>query len=268
MSSSYASLLVSLHDDILLLTLNRPGTLNLLNPDMVSALKSQLTEVSQNPEIRAVILTGSGAAFCAGSDFKVAVELNPDFPGDSFLASTGKLHECVKLIRTMSKPVIAQINGVAAGAGLFLALACDLRVMAETAYLEQLNTSYGLSLLMGGTFTLPRLIGMGRALELVMLDEPIAAAQALDWGLVSQVVSEDHLHAETLALADRVAQMPIGTLGRVKRLMNEAFNTNLSDQLTAERQQIAMSANSKEGREGLSAFLQKRRPEFSAVRVQ
>ncbi|MEO1397114.1 MAG: enoyl-CoA hydratase-related protein [Cyanobacteria bacterium J06634_5] len=181
---------------------------------------------------------------------------------ETALALTSTLHVCVEEIREMSKPVIAAINGPAAGAGLFLALACDLRVMSQSAYLKQSNTSYGLSMPAGGTFMLPRLVGMGRALEIAMLDEPIQARESLELGLVNRVVPDNRLLIETELLAMRVAQMPIETLGRVKRLLNDSFDSTLSEQLAAERHSIALSANSPEGREGVTAFLQKRQPSY------
>jgi 2-(1,2-epoxy-1,2-dihydrophenyl)acetyl-CoA isomerase len=162
----------------------------------------------------------------------------------------------------MPKPVIAAINGPAAGAGLFLALACDLRIMAGSAYLKQANTSHGLSIPAGGAFTLPRLVGLARALEIAMLDEPIPASQALELGLVNNVVPEAQLLAEARRLAGRAARMPVETLGRVKQLMNASFDTSLEQQLENERQAIAVSANSGEGREGITAFLEKRQPDF------
>lgn len=251
------------HEGILQITLNRPSVLNAIDLDMVTQLRQMLVEAKTDEAIRAIVITGNGRAFCAGGDLKFAVHANPDYPGDSFLALTAILHGCIEEIRMMSKPVISAINGVAAGAGLFLALACDLRVMANSAYLKQSNTSYGLSLPAGGTFTLPRLVGMGRALEIVMLDERISATKALEIGLVNRMVPSDCLLPEARSLALRVAQMPIQTLGRVKHLMNDSFYSTLTEQLAAERQAIAMSANSPEGREGLSAFIQKRRPVFT-----
>jgi 2-(1,2-epoxy-1,2-dihydrophenyl)acetyl-CoA isomerase len=214
--------------------------------------------------IRAIVLTGVGRAFCSGGDLKFAHEANPDVPGNSFLALTSILHHCIETIREMSKPVIAAINGPAAGAGLFLALACDLRVMAKTAYLKQSNTSHGLSLPAGGTFMLPRLVGIGRALEIIMLDDPIPGREALKIGLVHRLVSTDQLALETQQLAARVAQMPGAALGQVKRLMNDSFYSTLTEQLAAERQAIAITANSPEGREGVAAFLQKRQPNYVA----
>jgi 2-(1,2-epoxy-1,2-dihydrophenyl)acetyl-CoA isomerase len=134
--------------------------------------------------------------------------------------------------------------------------------MADSAGLKQSNTSYGLSIPAGGTFTLPRLVGLARALESSMLDEPIPAARALELGLVNKVVPQTILLNEAQELADRVARMPIVTLGRVKRLMNQSFYTSLEDQLESERQEIAASANSVEGREGIASFLEKRKPHF------
>ena len=258
-------LTVQIDESVMYITLDRPTVLNAINLDMVELLQQHLIEARQNPAIRAIVITGKGRAFCAGGDLKFAVQVNPDTPGDSFLALTAVLHQCIEEIRTMPKPVIASINGVAAGAGLFLALACDLRIMAKSAYLKQSNTSYGLSTPAGGTFTLPRLVGIGRAMEIVMLDQPIYAKAAYEIALVNQIVSDKTLIEDTQALAKRVAQMPIETLGRMKQLMNQSFCHTLSEQLAAERQMIAISANSDEGREGLSAFLQKRQPVFTST---
>jgi 2-(1,2-epoxy-1,2-dihydrophenyl)acetyl-CoA isomerase len=257
--------LIVQHGATVVLTLNRPEVLNAIDGAMVAALQSALANAAQAPGVRAVILTGSGRGFCAGGDLRFALDANPDRPGDSFTALTDVLHPCIELIRTMDKPVIAAINGPAAGAGLFLALACDLRVMASNTYLKQSNTSYGLSLPAGGTFLLPRLVGMGQALEIVLLDEPIPAHRALELGLVNQVAPAVELFERARALAARAAQMPVETLGRVKRLLNQALVTPLADQLAHEQVELAASANSSEGREGIVAFLEKRRPDFRAA---
>ena len=257
------TILFSHRDAIATITLHRPAALNALDLDTAEALRARLTAVGQDPTVRAVILTGSGAAFCAGGDLRFALAAHPDAPGRSFRALTAVLHPCVETIRDMEKPVIAAINGPAAGAGFCLALACDLRVMADTAYLKQSNTSHGLTLPAGGTFTLPRLVGLARALEIVMLDEPIPAARALALGLATRVVPPAGLRAAADALADRVARLPVGALGRVKRLMDEAFYSTLQEQLQSERREIALSADSAEGREGIAAFVAKRRPVYA-----
>lgn len=261
------ALRVTRQQGILTIALNRPDVLNAIDMNMAEALLQQLQVAATDETTRAIIITGTGRAFCAGGDLKFAVEANPDKPGDSFLALTTILHDCIKIIRTMAKPVIAAINGPAAGAGLFLALACDMRLMSHQAYLKQSNTSYGLSLPAGGTFSLPRLVGMGRALEMVLLDQPVSAENALAMGLVNKVIKARKLSAEAEALAQKAGQMPIHTIGRVKLLMNESFDRNLVAQLAAEQQAIVGSADSVEGREGLTAFLQKRKPEFVNLQV-
>jgi 2-(1,2-epoxy-1,2-dihydrophenyl)acetyl-CoA isomerase len=259
----HESVLVAHRAAIATLTLNRPDVLNAIDGAMVETLKIALAEAAQDESVRAVILTGSGRGFCAGGDLRFARDANPDRPGDSFLTLTDLLHPCIETIRTMAKPVIAAINGPAAGAGLFLALAADLRIMAENAYLKQSNTSYGLSLPAGGTFFLPRLVGIGRALEIAMLDEPIPAPRALELGLVSQVTPPAALLDTAHELATRVAAMPVGVLGQVKHLMNQAFANSLTEQLAYEQAAIVASAGSAEGREGMAAFLEKRIPDFS-----
>lgn len=265
MSNQNHPILLSRQNAILTLTLNRPRVLNAIDLQMAESLKRHLIYAGQDASVRALVITGNGRGFCSGGDLRFALEANPHTPGQSFLALTNILHASIEEIRRMSKPVIAAINGPAAGAGLFLALACDLRIMADTAFLKQSNTSYGLSLPAGGSFLLPRLVGMGRALEIVMLDEPISATHALELGLVSRVYTGETLLQEAYNLAQRVQTMPVGVLGRVKRMMNNAFFSTLNEQLEIERQELAASANSAEGREGLAAFVQKRRPNFTTT---
>ena len=258
-------LLTSINNGMLTIVLNRPEKLNAIDLDMVELLRNELQNAASNSDIRAIIITGAGKGFCSGGDLKFALEANPNQPGDSFLALTTVLHDCISLIRNMPKPVVAAINGVAAGAGLFLALACDMRMMAKSAYLKQSNTSYGLSLPAGGTFTLPRLIGFGRALEVVMLDRIIPAQEAKLLGLVSVLVKEKNLIKETVNVTYELSQRPVNTFGRVKKLMNESFYRNLNEQLTAEQTEIVNSANDLEGREGLEAFTQKRQPKYHSI---
>ncbi|MCE7982911.1 MAG: enoyl-CoA hydratase/isomerase family protein [Caldilinea sp. CFX5] len=250
---------------IALITLNRPAVLNAIDMEMATLLKTSLQKASADQRVRTVILTGAGRGFCTGGDLRFAVAANPEQPGDSFLALTKVLHAAIAEIRNLGKPVIAAINGPAAGAGLFLALACDLRVMAEGTYLKQSNTSYGLSIPAGGAFLLPRLVGLGRALEIAMLDEPIPAARASALGLVTKVVPDTLVAAAAQQLAEQTAQRSMDALARTKQLMNSAFYHTLEEHLHLARQAIAASANSPEGREGLSAFLEKRKPDYAGV---
>jgi 2-(1,2-epoxy-1,2-dihydrophenyl)acetyl-CoA isomerase len=248
-----------------LITLNRPALLNAIDMDMAALLKICLQKAGQDQRVRAVILTGAGRGFCAGGDLRFAVAANPEQPGESFLALTKVLHAVIAEIRDMPKPVIAAINGPAAGAGFFLSLTCDLRVMAEGAYLKQSNTSYGLSIPAGGTFLLPRLVGLGRALEIAMLDEPITAARALELGLVTKIVPDALVVVAARQMAEQVGQRSSDALARTKQLMNSAFYHTLEEHLHLARQAIAASANSPEGREGLAAFLEKRQPNFTNI---
>lgn len=252
----------SRQDATALITLNRPEVYNALDLEMATRLRDVLVTVERDSQLRAAIISGSGKAFCSGGDLRFAVKANPEQPGKSFLALTEILHDCVLRLRTMSTPVIAAINGPAAGAGFFLAMACDLRIIADAAYLKQSNTTYGLTLPAGGTFHLPRLIGIARTLELVLLDEKIPAQQALEWGLVHRVAPSARLLRAAKTLAQQVAQKPLGVLGRVKRLINESFHSPLDTQLEKERRAIAQSADTAEGREGLAAFLEKRKPAY------
>ncbi|NDJ84526.1 MAG: enoyl-CoA hydratase/isomerase family protein [Chloroflexi bacterium] len=262
MHNVHDKILFSVCDSVATITLNRPDILNAIDLEMAEQLKQRLRAAEQAADIRALVVTSAGQAFCAGGDLRFAMAANPDTPGNSFLALTEILHACIAQIRTMPKPVIAAINGAAAGAGSFLALACDLRIMADDTYLKQSNTSHGLSIPAGGTFTLPRLVGLARALEIAMLDEPIFAMRALELGLVTRVVPATQMGAETQQLASRVARMPMDILGRVKHLMNTSWDSSLEEHLERERGQIAASANSAEGREGVHAFLEKRQPDF------
>lgn len=248
-----------------LITLHRPAVLNAIDMEMATLLKTALQKASADQRVRAVILTGAGRGFCAGGDLRFAVAANPEQPGDSFLALTQVLHAAIAELRNMGKPVIAAINGPAAGAGFFLALACDLRVMAEGAYFKQSNTSYGFAIPAGGAFLLPRLVGLGRALEIAMIDEPITPARALELGLVTKVVPDALVLAAAQHLAEQTAQRSTDALARTKQLMNSAFYHTLEEHLHLARQAIAASANSAEGREGLAAFLEKRKPDYAGV---
>ena len=259
------SLQVSKQNNILTLVLNRPEVLNAIDMELVQALRTRLQKAAIDTTVRVVVITGNGRAFCAGGDLKFALAANPEQPGDSFMALTTILHECIELIRGMQKPVIAAINGPAAGAGLFLALACDIRIMAQAAYLKVSNTSYGLSLPAGGTYTLPRLLGMSKALEIVILDRPVSAKKAYSLGLVTRVVESGSLFSQAQSLATELSQKAVHALGQIKQLMNESLTHNLNEQLLAEQEAIVKSANHREGREGLAAFLEKRTPEFTKI---
>jgi 2-(1,2-epoxy-1,2-dihydrophenyl)acetyl-CoA isomerase len=251
---------------VLTLELNRPDVLNAFDRAMLERLWGLLTTAARDPAVRAIVLTGAGRGFSAGGDLRSALAASPGRPGDSFHPMAAVFHQCVIEIRSMDKAVIAAINGPAAGGGFSLALACDLRLMSDVAFLQQAYTSSGLAMDGGGTFTLPRLVGLGRALEIVLLDKSIQPEQALELGLVHRVVPAAHLRNEAQQLAESLAQRAVGALGRVKRLLNRSFDRSLEEQLEDERRAIVGAVDSSEGREGLSAFAARRAPDFLKTR--
>ncbi|QDG50522.1 enoyl-CoA hydratase/isomerase family protein [Persicimonas caeni] len=256
------AVIISRKRDIATLRLNRPAKYNALNQDLLDRLHGAAAELAFDDDVRAVVLTGEGKAFCAGGDLKEINEDEPDQPGRAFWRLAGRFHEAVKELRAMAKPTIAAINGPAAGGGFSLALACDLRVMSDAAFLKIGYIANGLSIDGGGSFSLPRLVGMGRAMEIAFLDEKISAERALEIGLVNRVASADELDNVAHELANRLAEMPTGALGRAKRLFNASFQNTLERQLELEREAIAEAGNSDEGREGMNAFLEKREPQY------
>jgi 2-(1,2-epoxy-1,2-dihydrophenyl)acetyl-CoA isomerase len=256
------AVIISRKGDIATLRLNRPAKYNALNQDLLERLHGAATELAFDDDVRAVVLTGEGKAFCAGGDLKEINEDEPDQPGRAFWRLAGRFHEAVKELRAMAKPTIAAINGPAAGGGFSLALACDLRVMSDAAFLKIGYVANGLSIDGGGSFSLPRLVGMGRAMEIAFLDEKISAERALEIGLVNRVAAADELDEAAHELANRLAEMPTGALGRAKRLFNASFQNTLERQLELEREAIGEAGNSDEGREGMNAFLEKREPKY------
>jgi len=249
-------------DAITILVLNRPAAFNALETEMVGALVERLAALARDERVRGVVITGAGKAFCAGGDLRW-MQAHPQGPAGAFHALAGRFHLGVLEIRRMAKPVVAAVNGVAAGGGFSLALACDFRVMAASAVLRQAYTSNGLSLDGGGTFALPRLVGYARAMEVVAFDAPIPAQQALDWGLASKVAADGKAVEEAVALAGRIAAGSLHSYGHAKRLLGEAFDTPLEVQLERERAALAACGAHADGQEGIRAFVDKRKPEFT-----
>jgi 2-(1,2-epoxy-1,2-dihydrophenyl)acetyl-CoA isomerase len=254
---------VSREGPVAVMTLNRPERLNAFDGETVHAMWSSMAALGRDRSVRAVVLTGAGRAFCAGGDLAALMDDSPDRPGDRFLELAAVFHQFVLEIRTMPKPVIAAVNGPAAGGGFSIALACDLRLMAESAYLQQAYTTSGLCIDGGGTYSLPRLVGLAKALEIAFMDERISPDRALELGLATRVVPDGELLDEAKSLAAGLADKAVGNLGRVKRLMNMSFDSSLETQLERERHGLADSANHPEGREGILAFLEKRKADFT-----
>ncbi|UCF95033.1 MAG: enoyl-CoA hydratase/isomerase family protein [Desulfobacterales bacterium] len=250
------------HGNIAEVTLNRPEAYNAFDLEALKELARNLTSLASDQQVRGIVLTGRGPAFCAGGDLKFAVR----FPGGAaaaFHAMAAQFHLAILEIRQMPKPVIAALNGVAAGGGFSLALACDLRVMARSAKMIQAYTSAGLCIDGGGTFTLPRLVGLARALEIAAFDKPITSEKALNWGLVTKVVQDGDASPEALDMARQLAERSLHAYGRCKKLLTDSFNTSLASQMELEREGLGACADHPDGQEGLKAFNARKKPKFT-----
>lgn len=254
-------ILTQVHGPILEIILNRPEAYNALNLEMMVALSESLASAATNDSVKGILLTGAGKAFCAGGDLKW-ISQQTDEAGSTLHRLAPQFHIAITEIRKMGKPVVAAINGIAAGGGFSLALACDFRVMAESAVLRQAYTSSGLSIDGGGTFALPRLVGLARALEIAAFDQPISSSKALDWGLVTKVVADAEVQKEASAMLEGLARSATNSFAWSKRLLSESFANTLETQLELERQGISACARHPQGQEGIQAFVEKRTPVF------
>jgi 2-(1,2-epoxy-1,2-dihydrophenyl)acetyl-CoA isomerase len=247
--------------NILAIALNRPDAYNALNLEMMKMLSEALASAATDPAIEGVLLTGNGKAFCSGGDLKW-ISQQADSAGAVLYRLAPEFHNSIERIRRMEKPIVAAINGIAAGGGFSLALACDFRVMGESAVLRQAYTSSGLSMDGGGSFALPRILGLAKAMEIMAFDSPISAAEALEWGLVTKVVPDDQVIPETLGMLSTLTQGALHSFAWSKRLMLESFSNTLDTQLELERQGISDCAAHPNGQEGIKAFIEKRKPNF------
>jgi len=254
-------ILTERHENILQITLNRPEAYNALNLDMMRRLTEALSSAAKEESVEGILLAGKGKAFCAGGDLKW-ISQQPEEAGSVLHRLAPQFHLAIAEIRRMEKPVVAAINGIAAGGGFSLALACDFRVMGESAVLRQAYTSSGLSIDGGGTFALPRLLGLARAMEIAAFDSPISSARALEWGLVTKVVPESEVLTEALAMLRQLLKTALHSFAWSKRLLMESFNNTLETQLELERQGISDCARHPNGQEGIKAFVEKRKPSF------
>ena len=247
--------------NILQITLSRPEAYNALNLDMMNLLAERLTASARDDSIRGVLITGAGKAFCAGGDLKWISQQAED-PGSVLHRLAPQFHLSIVEIHRMQKPVVAAINGIAAGGGFSLALACDFRVMAQSAVLRQAYTSSGLSIDGGGSFALPRLVGLACAMEIMAFDRPISSTKALEWGLVTSVAPDHEVLSEALAMLDTLTKVSLHSFAWSKKLMTDSFNNTLETQLELERQGISDCGAHPDGQEGLRAFVEKRKPSF------
>jgi 2-(1,2-epoxy-1,2-dihydrophenyl)acetyl-CoA isomerase len=239
--------------------LNRPSAFNAFGMEMITFLADTLTGLSQDPAVIGVIIIGEGKAFCAGADLRWIASSGKRF-GALFHSLAAKYHQAILEIRGMPKPVVAAINGMAAGGGFSMALACDFRVMESSAVLRQAYTSNGLSVDGGGTYVLPRLVGLARAMEIAAFDRPISAERASAWGLVTEVVPDGHSLRRALEMVVEIGRLPLSSFAASKKLLTDSFNTSFESQLEKEREFLGLCADHPNGQEGVKAFLEKRKP--------
>jgi len=260
---SEAAVLVEMRENVAWVTLNRPQAFNALDMECARQLADAANRCGSDAAVRAVVLTGAGEkAFCAGGD--VAAFASEPETVDLFLKEiTGYLNLAVSRFAAMDAPVIAAVNGIAAGAGLSLVAGCDLAIAAETARFTSAYTQIGLSPDGGSTYFLSRLIGPRRAMELYLENPVLSASQALAWGIVNRVVPAEDLIAEAGLLAARLATGPTKAFGGVKRLLAMATNDTLESQMAREARQIAELSRTADGLEGVAAFAAKRKPAFT-----
>ncbi len=239
--------------------MNRPEKYNAFVRDMALAVQQHLDDAANNEDVRCVLLTAEGKAFCAGQDLR-------EFTDDNGIDVTSIVDEhynpIVEKIAEISKPVVCAVQGVAAGAGANLALACDLVIAGESASFIQAFSKIGLIPDTGGTFYLPRLIGMQKAKALMMLAEPVNAVDAERIGMIYKTVADEELYEEALNLAKRLAQMPTAALGLTKHALNRSLSNDLEKQLGIESQLQSRATQTEDFKEGVAAFLEKRKPEF------
>jgi 2-(1,2-epoxy-1,2-dihydrophenyl)acetyl-CoA isomerase len=259
-------LLTDQSDGILTLTLNRPDVLNALTLELIGGLRDALLAAADDRAVRCVVLTGAGRGFCSGADLREGIvggEGGEPTPEGYDATVTDYYSPLIRAIRTLEKPVIGAINGVAAGAGQSIALACDLRVASEKASFIGGFVKIGLIPDSGGTFILPRLVGYAKAAELTFLGERVSAEEALRLGIVNKVVPPDELLPATREWALRLAQSPTLAIGMTKRAFNAALMPDLDERLAHEAQLMAAASASADHKEGMAAFLEKREARFT-----
>jgi len=257
-----ASILVSRDAGILTVTLNRPDKLNAFNPEMHQLLRDALEVARDEAGVRAVLLTGSGRGFCAGQDLSERNLSADAAPIDLSVSLGSNYNPLVRRLRALPKPVVCAVNGVAAGAGANIALACDIVLAARSASFVQSFARLGLVPDSGGTYFLPRLVGSARAMGLALLGERLSAEEAERWGLIWKALDDERLIEEATRIAQALAAGPTRGYGLIKKALYASAGNSLDSQLDLERDLQREAGFSEDYREGVAAFLQKRKPAY------
>ncbi len=257
---TYTTILYEVHNGVLRITLNRPERLNALTDTMRHELIDAFTRAGTEDEARVVVLTGAGRGFCSGADLAAVLESGE--PVDFGQALRTTYNPLVIQMRSLPKPIIAAVNGVAAGAGMSLALACDLRIAAESASFIQAFVKIGLVPDSGSTWLLPRLVGLTRAMELMVSGRKVEAVEALEMGLVNRIVPDEELVGAVAKLAQEYASAPTRAIGLIKQAVDYALDHRLVEALEQEAELQAQAGKTADHVEGVAAFLEKRAAQF------
>jgi len=258
----FETIIYQVNKGVATLTFNRPSTLNSFNTLMHEEVRQAMKDVRTNKEVRCLVITAAGRGFCAGqdlSDRSVAVTDEAPDLGESVEKNYNPL---IRSIMTLEKPVLCAVNGVAAGAGASIALACDIVIAARSAKFVQVFCKIGLVPDSGGTFNLPRALGLPRAKGLALLGDKLSAEQAMNWGMIWQCVDDEALMTETLTMAEHLATQPTKGLAMIKKLLNDSFSNPLHLQLELEKEAMRTLGQTADYQEGVSAFMEKRTPSF------
>ena len=255
----YEYLKYNLSEGVATITLNRPEVYNALNNEITFELQAALKECRKNEEVRVVVLTGEGRAFCSGQDLKASSKE----PNRSFSDSIHKRYNpIVQGIRKMPKPVICRLNGVAAGAGCSFALACDLIIAGESAKLVEVFVNIGLVLDSGSSYFLPRLVGSAKAFEIATMGTKVKAKEAEEMGLINKCVTDEELDEAVKSYTEYYTKAPTKAIGLMKKMLNKSQNSTLTEMLEYEAHMQDIAGSSHDYTEGVQAFLEKRKPEF------
>ena len=261
MKTEYKTLLFDVRDNVAHLTLNRPDAANSINENMGKDLMHAALRCDEDPEIRAVLISGAGKIFSGGGDLKDFISKGDQLPYH-IKEITTYLHAAISRLTRMDAPVVAAVHGAVAGAGMSIAIACDIVVAAETTRFMVAYTRAGLVPDGSSTYFLPRIVGLKRALELTLTNRMFSAQEALQWGLVTRVLPDNELLVQARAIAVQLAAGPTRAYGISKRLLHSGWMETLETQMENESQAIANSARTLDAREGITAFLEKRPPKY------
>ena len=259
---TYECLLYEVQDGVATITLNRPDVFNAFNDQQSYDLQDALKQVARDEQVRVVVLTGAGKAFCSGQDLKAIASASKRDLSESL---EKRYNPIIRAMRNLPKPIICKLNGVAAGAGCSLALACDMVVASTAASMIEVFVNVGLVLDSGSSFFLPRVVGSLKAFELSTLGSKVTAEEALQLGMVNKVVAPEELDGAVAELAARYAASPTKAIGLMKKMLNKSFSSTLDEMLDYEAHCQKIAGNSEDYKEGVTAFNEKRKPQFKGA---